>query len=265
MRRFQTGLSGDPRCLAFSPDNRTLVSGGEHTGVRLWEVASGQLRCQWQGHQDFVTAVGFSADGRRIVSGSKDWTMLTWEVASPPGKLALRNVEDGWQALSSPDAEIAYWAVCQLVRHPGALAFLREQVRESLKVGGPPIARLIRQLDNDSFEEREKASEELEKLGKEAEDSMRKALADNPPVEVKVRLERLLENIKPGAVAPSRLRWTRTVEVLEKMGTRAANELLHQAAKSTAGGFLPDAAREAVRRLDGDPMTRRDGEKETKR
>ena len=70
-------------------------------------------------------------------------------------------------------------------------------------MGGPPLARLIRQLDNDSFEEREKASAELEKLGKEAEDSMRKALADNPPVEVKVRLERLLENIKPGAVAPS--------------------------------------------------------------
>ena len=107
VRRFQTGLAGDPRCLAFSPDNRTLVAGGEHTGVRLWEVASGQLRCQWQGHQDFVTAVGFSPDGRRIVSGSQDWTMLTWDVASPPGKLALRNVEDGWQALSGPDAESA--------------------------------------------------------------------------------------------------------------------------------------------------------------
>jgi WD40 repeat protein len=247
---FKTGLSGDLLCLAFSPDNRTLVSGGEHNGVRLWEVVSGQLRCQWKGHQSWVTAVAFSPDGRRIVSGSADWTLLSWDVAAPLGKLVLSDPAECWKDLSSEDAQTAYWTICQMVRLPETFPFIRQQFREALKTGGPQMGKLIRQLDSDSFEEREKASEELEKLGKDAEEPMRKALNENPSAEVKQRLERLLDNIKPGSPAPERLRWVRAVEVMEKIGTAEAHDLLRQAAKSEAGGWLPEAALEVVRRLD---------------
>jgi WD40 repeat protein len=253
VRTFTTGLSGDLSCLAFSPDNRSLVSGGEHTSVRLWEVASGQLRCQWRGHQHWVTAVAFSPDGRRLLSGSADWTLMTWDAAAPPGKLVLTDPAEGWKELSCEDAEKAFWTICQMTRLPGTLPLLREQVREMIKKGGPQIGKLIRQLDNDSFEEREKATEELEKLGKDAEEAMRKALAGKPSPEMKQRLERLLEAIQPGAPAPGRMRWVRAVEVLERIGTPEARDLLREAARPDTGGWLPEAAREAVRRMDRVP------------
>jgi WD40 repeat protein len=56
--------------LAFSPDGRTLVSGGSTGTVRLWEVATGKEIMALRGEQDQETVVGFSPDGKLIASGS---------------------------------------------------------------------------------------------------------------------------------------------------------------------------------------------------
>lgn len=58
------------------------------------------------------------------------------------------------------------------------------------------IAQLIADLDSNQFATREKASEELTKLGRLAEEALRKQLAGKPPLEVAKRVEALLQKVE---------------------------------------------------------------------
>ncbi|MBT6156910.1 MAG: protein kinase [Planctomycetaceae bacterium] len=68
--------SGGIACIAFSPDGKTLVSGGgidkgKPLGeLKLWDAVTGQERATLKGHTGPVVSVAFSPDGRRLVSSS---------------------------------------------------------------------------------------------------------------------------------------------------------------------------------------------------
>jgi WD40 repeat protein len=80
-------LKGHPRDLdscarvEFSPDGRTLASGGSGGTVKLWDVATGRELAVLPGHTATVVTVAFSRDGRTLASGSWDGTVRVWDVA----------------------------------------------------------------------------------------------------------------------------------------------------------------------------------------
>ena len=65
--------------LAFSPDGQKLVSGGEDTAIRLWNVVTGKFKRTISGHTGPVLSVTFSPDGETIASGSVDKTIRLWK------------------------------------------------------------------------------------------------------------------------------------------------------------------------------------------
>ncbi|MGE0279037.1 MAG: type IV secretory system conjugative DNA transfer family protein [Rhizobiaceae bacterium] len=66
---LRTGTSRQ-RSLAFSPDNRLLVSGNSDHSVQIWDMSTLQMKSTLTGHNDQVNTVAISADGEKLASGS---------------------------------------------------------------------------------------------------------------------------------------------------------------------------------------------------
>ena len=65
--------------IAFSPDGKRIVTGGEDETIRLWDALTGlPIGKPFNGHEGVVNSVAFSPDGKLIASGSDDFTVRLW-------------------------------------------------------------------------------------------------------------------------------------------------------------------------------------------
>jgi WD40 repeat protein/uncharacterized caspase-like protein len=87
-KRLLRKLGGGLRAvssLAFSPDGKTVLSGGGD-GLRLWDAVNGRLVTTLKGHPNEEVSVSFSPDSRFILSaGGEDNTIKMWDATT--GKL----------------------------------------------------------------------------------------------------------------------------------------------------------------------------------
>lgn len=88
-RTFGESRRGAIQAVAFHPDGRSLWSGGEDKGVRVWDLATGAERRCLRGHKDGVTAVAVSPDGRYGLSGARDNTLRIWNAETGRGVRTL--------------------------------------------------------------------------------------------------------------------------------------------------------------------------------
>jgi WD40 repeat protein len=77
-KHFLSGHTDQINSLAFSPDNKLLLTGSADKTARLWDLSTGQLLRILSGHTAAVTSVAFTPDGKRIITGSLDKTIRTW-------------------------------------------------------------------------------------------------------------------------------------------------------------------------------------------
>lgn len=68
----------------FSPDGKTPVIGANDASIKLWTLASGQVR-ELAGVTESINSVAFSPDGRLLAAGGSNLDLNVWNVQS--GKL----------------------------------------------------------------------------------------------------------------------------------------------------------------------------------
>jgi hypothetical protein len=254
--------------VAFSPDGRTIAveHGTSWDGkgrIRLFEMLTNKVRQEFIGHPAGIHSLVFSPDGKSLISASLDSTALVWDLTGQPNRGAATapltddQLHSLWQTLASDDAAEAARAIWSFALDPKrAVPFIEKALSELPKLRDAPA--LISDLDSDQFAVREKAQKELEMLGKIAEPAVRQALARGPSLEVRRRLERLLEKLKGPVTDRDILQRCRAIEILEHIGTStpgadatqlAAMDLLKKLAGGAPEARLTEEAKASLQRL----------------
>jgi WD40 repeat protein len=158
-------------CLAFSADGTILAAGPSLLGstpepekrhIFLYEAGCGRLIHELPGHRGGVTSLAFSPDNRLLVSaGMEDPTGSVWDIA---------------RVVPAQRPSLTQW---------------RKPVDEQR------IQQLVADLDADQFARREQATRQLQELGATAEPALRKALAAKPALELRRRIDMLLDKVDP--------------------------------------------------------------------
>jgi len=137
---FLTMRTGSITAVAFSPDGRTLATGGSDGTAVLWDMGDRAHPIPWttlRVHTGPVVAVAFSPNGRTLATGSSDRTVRLWNVndLAHPTLLATLTGHTGsvgavgfsfdgrTLATGSSDRTVRLWNVNDLA-HPTLLATL---------------------------------------------------------------------------------------------------------------------------------------------
>jgi WD40 repeat protein len=243
--------------VAFSPDDKTLASADRDGTVRLWEVLTGQERGRFLGHQGEVYALAFSSEGRRLASGGNDTSVLLWDITGlyttdplPPEPSNPSDFSTLWRDLGASDAALAYRALWRFVAAGNrAVVFLKAHARPVQPMPAETISRWIKDLDNDQFAVRQRAAQDLEDASELAESALRQTLEQKPSLEVRRRVERLLNTLADNQ-STERLRGLRAVEVLENIVTPEARRSLKELAGGVPVARLTREAKAALERLE---------------
>lgn len=112
------------------------------------------------------------------------------------------------------------------------------------------VKQLIEDLDADAFDARDRATDELVKIGAPAVDAVRELARTTSSAEAKYRANLILRRLKAtGAPVSSAARTVRAVRVLERAGTPAAREVLTKLAAGDYGFDVVPDAKAALARL----------------
>jgi len=68
--------------VAFTPDDRTLVSTGRDPVVRLWDVETGQSIGTFEGHERSAGSIAVSPDGETLATAGHDGRIALWDMGS---------------------------------------------------------------------------------------------------------------------------------------------------------------------------------------
>ena len=240
------------------------ASGGwfaEYGEVKLFETASAKERIRFYERKEWVECVKFSPDGRILASaggftagtpGEIEFRRLSETAGRQPdrkAKMSAEQIQSLWEELGDADATIAYQAVQSLADYPDqALTVFKIRLRPAVAPDAERLTKLIAKLNDAKFQERERASKELEELGDSAAPALRKALAAGQPAEAQRRTTLLVRRLEIPVTARELLRIIRAVEVLEKIGTNEARELLQSLGKGAPEARLTSEAQDSLKR-----------------
>jgi WD40 repeat protein len=244
------------QCLACSPDGGLLASGHDDGRVLVWDMRSGLRLRTCEGHRGAVLVLAFSKDGKQLLSAGVDTTAILWDTSlerlrPEPLKLTANQTAALWEQLASVEGLTGAEAIQSLARGGDqTIALLRQKVKP---VTEAELSGLMRDLDGQRFAIRDKAIKRLTSLGRFVEPRLREELSMKPPLEVRRRIEDILNVITREQRPIEEVRLLRALEVLEMLGTPAAKEVLRELAAGASGCELTSEAKGVLERLGNSP------------
>lgn len=206
--------------VEFSPSGRWLIGRGKQENrIYVWSVLEGKQVMQLQGEGRFL----FSPCGRYLTLGRGNKVCL-WQTADllkdhhpEARRLTQGEMEQAWEQLADGDPATAWEAVTAFALGGNAAAeFLHARTRPSSSLTkAADSAKLIADLDADSHKVREQATAALAAMGKTVEPRLRAALDAKPSLEVRSRIELILEKLGGTSLSSDELRLVRAAEAME--------------------------------------------------
>ncbi|MCI0682022.1 MAG: WD40 repeat domain-containing protein [Gemmataceae bacterium] len=243
-------------------DGRMIcVRSPETPNLKIIEVATGKERLSLPVAASTITSMGFAPDGWHLVTGSQDGSVTVWALGpiaganlgpnAGPNAGASADAKAAWQDLGGDDARLAFRAMRRLLATPpAAMELARQHVQPTPLPDEGLVAKTIRDLDSPIFAARQRAQDELTKLGDAIRGHLDKAAADRTAtIEMRQRVAAILKRLDGNAPAGDQLRELRLVELLERLGTDAARAELERLAKGAPAAPLTLAAQESLQRL----------------
>ncbi|HZV03885.1 MAG TPA: WD40 repeat domain-containing protein [Gemmataceae bacterium] len=211
------------RGVAFSPDGRILAVGTYDRFIKLWDVSRKAEVKTLKGHTDRIYSVMFSSDGKRLVSAGVDAARI-WDIGTGQEKHVLRHgrslvhaaifsPDDRWVLTGGWDGMVRIWDAangrphCRLENLGGVdgLAFVPSRdllavcgsskqidlfslpLREADNRERQRIEELLKKLDDDSYEQRESAGQQMLRMGFIAEPILHRTMKESKSAEVRIR------------------------------------------------------------------------------
>src|SRR5579864_1086265 len=158
--------------MAFSPDGKVILTGGEDGETRLWDAATSKPIGEPMHHSDRVYAAAFSPNGKVILSGGQDGTAWFWDSAiGRPIAGPLRHQSRVLQACFSQDGRMAMtqsgidYSTIRLLRVPSPIGGTADRIELWAKtITGMELdtSNTIHDLEDST---RHEVLQELERLG----------------------------------------------------------------------------------------------------
>jgi hypothetical protein len=219
----------------YSGGRPTLYVDGKavKTGVRSrWTVFPGTTFGDpsdgygpFQGLVDEVTLFNRALSAEEV-------TVLMRATRGVPGRLPLSGATFArlWSCLAGKEAPQSLFAVHRLAASGDeAVRLLRPHLKPSRGPAKPTVAELLKQLDDDSFAVRERATRTLLERAAAAP-RLRAALRGKPSLEVRRRIEQILRKLPDPRPTPADLRMVRAAAALARIDTPASRKLLAEMA-----------------------------------
>lgn len=95
-----TGHERSIIALAIVPGDRQVLSGGEDTVIRLWDLTDGKLIRRYEGHAKQVWAIAVAPGGKTFASSGQDAAIRVWNLDGEPRGRVLANLPDSVRCLA---------------------------------------------------------------------------------------------------------------------------------------------------------------------
>jgi len=209
-----------------------------------------------------------------IKEGAESWGLESLQVETLDGPLELtdQQLEDLWRDLDGDDAVKAFSALWTMVGGgERTVQFVRGRMGRPAAEGqpavkGPPpaqvpsveeeLADLLKEMDDESFQVRERATQRLRQIGRPILSTLQKLAETVESPEVRVRLRQVVAELALDAAEeaareaekpapkppPPKLLAPRAVRVLETIGSPSALEVLERWSRQEDSPALPYAA-----------------------
>ncbi len=96
--------------VAFADGDAVLATSGVDPVIRVWDIASGAMARELEGHKDGVRGLDSTSDGEWIVSGSRDNTARIWRAADGENRVTMGHIDsaiDLPMAIDTPPAFVS--------------------------------------------------------------------------------------------------------------------------------------------------------------